>query len=176
MAQAERFHFFFGSESPCSNWHSATFALPHPTAGGDLPLGAVVPAFRYNCVEQRMMHAKALMFGDKKAAAAVMASGNPKTQKELGRKVVGFDEKEWTAKAFGIVKDAVRAKFDQNPALRARLLAIDCDTFVEASPYDRIWGIGLGAGDARARNRAQWRGTNLLGRALTEVRDELRAQ
>ena len=44
---------------------------------------------------------------------------------------------------------------------------------VEASPRDRLWGIGLGASNPKAQNPAEWRGKNLLGKCLTEVRDKL---
>jgi len=44
---------------------------------------------------------------------------------------------------------------------------------VEASPLDRVWGIGLAADDPRAADPAGWRGLNLLGFALMEARDLL---
>lgn len=44
---------------------------------------------------------------------------------------------------------------------------------MEASPYDRIWGIQLSADTPEAQNPFRWRGENLLGFALMEVRDEL---
>ena len=49
-------------------------------------------------------------------------------------------------------------------------------TLVEASPRDRLWGIGLGASNPKAKNPATWRGKNLLGYCLTEVRDKLMKQ
>ena len=45
---------------------------------------------------------------------------------------------------------------------------------VEASPYDAIWGIRLAASSPEAQDPMKWRGQNLLGFALMEVRDELR--
>ena len=45
---------------------------------------------------------------------------------------------------------------------------------VEASPYDNIWGIRLAASSPEAQDPMKWRGQNLLGFALMEVRDELR--
>ena len=71
------------------------------------------------------------------------------------------------------MKDGNRAKFTQNAELRALLLATRGTTLVEASPYDRIWGIGLAATDPRAHDPKTWRGQNLLGKILTELRDEL---
>lgn len=65
------------------------------------------------------------------------------------------------------------AKFSQNPDLKEFLLGTGDAVIVEASPYDKIWGIGLKANDERARNPETWRGENLLGFALMDVREEL---
>ena len=65
-------------------------------------------------------------------------------------------------------------QFSQNADLRKTFLATHPRTLVEAAPRDRLWGIGLGAFNPKARNRSQWRGRNLLGQILTEVREELR--
>ena len=67
-------------------------------------------------------------------------------------------------------------QFSQNPRLRDALMATGTTVLVEASPWDRIWGIGLAADDPRAQNKNEWQGTNWLGYALTEVREELRKQ
>ena len=67
-----------------------------------------------------------------------------------------------------------RLKFSQDPELHRALLATGDTLLVEAAPYDRIWGVGLTAGRASAVPEAQWPGTNLLGKALTQVRDELK--
>ena len=45
--------------------------------------------------------------------------------------------------------------------------------FVEAAGRDTIWGIGLGSKNPKARDPATWRGLNLLGFALTEVRQRI---
>ena len=58
--------------------------------------------------------------------------------------------------------------------LRRMLLATGEREFVEASPMDRIWGIGFAEGDVE-RNRHRW-GKNLLGRALGDVRARLREE
>jgi len=154
------FTFFFTEASPFSQWYRCTFG-----AGGRA----------FNCAEQYMMHGKALLFGDAEIAAEILAADHPREHKALGRKVRGFDDAVWRREREGIVLAGNRAKFTQDLALREQLLATRGTTLVEASPYDRIWGIGLAATDPRAQDPKQWRGQNLLGRILTALRDELLA-
>lgn len=114
---------------------------------------------------------KALMFDPSKVEAIVKAT-NPKDVKHLGRAVQNFDDKVWKARRYEIMKDVLRAKFS-DAGLRQLLLSTGNRTLVEASPYDRVWGIGLSADDPRALNPNNWRGSNLLGKALMEIRAEL---
>ena len=85
----------------------------------------------------------------------------------------GFDEARWSAARREIVLLGNLKKFQQNPPLAKFLLSTGSCVLVEASPVDRVWGIGLAADDERAANPLQWRGENLLGFALMEVRDRL---
>jgi len=64
-------------------------------------------------------------------------------------------------------------QFSQNIHLKKMLLKSAGTVLAEASPHDRKWGIGLAANDPHARHRHLWRGTNLLGEVLMEVRDML---
>jgi ribA/ribD-fused uncharacterized protein len=121
-----------------------------------------------------MMHGKAMLFGDTATAREVLAAAHPKQHKALGRKVKPFVDETWKAKRIEIVTAGSRAKFTQNAELMALLLETNGTELVEASPYDRIWGIGLGANDPRASDPKQWRGQNLLGKILTALREELR--
>ncbi len=121
-----------------------------------------------------MMAGKALLFKDEEAAERIRSASSPKQVKEFGRQVRGFDEAQWNEARRGIVVEGNFEKFRQNPALREFLLKTAGEVIVEASPVDRIWGIGLAADDERASNPLQWRGENLLGFALMEVRDRLR--
>jgi len=84
-----------------------------------------------------------------------------------------FDDAAWKREREAIVLAGNRAKFTQDKDLLAQLLATRGTTLVEASPYDRIWGIGLAATDPKAQDPATWRGQNLLGKILTQLRDEL---
>ncbi|PVD23799.1 hypothetical protein C0Q70_17073 [Pomacea canaliculata] len=159
LEQAKKnFEFFWRKDSPFSQWHKAKFSVD-----GQL----------YNCAEQFMMHQKAVLFGDHAVAEKILTSKDPRAQKSLGRKVKNFDEAAWTGECFNIVKRGNRAKFSQNDSLKSILFATHPRTLVEASPVDTIWGIGLSEDNPLAWDRSTWQGKNLLGLALTEVRDEL---
>lgn len=93
--------------------------------------------------------------------------------KAYGRAVRNFDEDTWGKECYRIVKKASLAKFSQNPELGEYLKSTKNRILVEASPRDRIWGIGMGQSHPDAENPMKWRGRNLLGFALTEARDEL---
>lgn len=130
----------------------------------------------YVCAEQFMMAEKARLFGDARTLARILATDSPREHKALGRQVAGFDGPTWERERLGIVVRGNRAKFGQDPARRSALLATGDKILVEASPIDRIWGVGLRADDPRVHDRGQWRGLNLLGEALMIVRAELRGE
>lgn len=123
-----------------------------------------------------MMAGKARLFGDEATAARIISAGSPKQVKEFGRQVSGFVENEWDSAKRRIVYEGNLAKFSQNADLRQFLLSTGDKVLVEASPVDRIWGIRLAADDDRASNPLQWRGENLLGFILMDVRDTLAAK
>jgi ribA/ribD-fused uncharacterized protein len=127
----------------------------------------------YSCAEQYMMAEKARLFHDKEMLEKIMQAVSPKEMKAYGRAVQDFDKNVWESNCFQIVKDASREKFSQNPDLLQFLLGTRERILVEASPRDRIWGIGMGKNNPDAENPMKWRGRNLLGFALTEVRDNL---
>ena len=120
-----------------------------------------------------MMAEKARLFGDDETVERILQTPDPGTARMLGRTVRGFDEVRWRETRFDIVVRANRAKFSQRPELCAFLHSTRDQVLVEASPHDRTWGIGLDAADPRARDPRRWRGLNLLGFALMEVRSEL---
>ena len=122
-----------------------------------------------------MMAGKARLFGDEEAERrAVSRRAAPRAAKKAGRLVRGFDEAVWERERFALVVEGSVHKFGQNADLREFLLNTGDRVLVEASPVDRIWGIGLAADDQRAADPASWRGPNLLGFALMEARAELR--
>jgi len=132
-----------------------------------------IDGITYNCCEQYMMAEKAAVFGDADLHGQILAAISPREQKELGRKVHGFDEQIWKRVCRGIVYHGNMAKFSQNADLAEQLLATSPRMLVEANPRDGIWGIGLTQDDPNALDPAQWQGTNWLGIALMQVRQNL---
>jgi ribA/ribD-fused uncharacterized protein len=122
-----------------------------------------------------MMWRKAVLFGDEAMAGRILAAPHPKVAKALGGRVTPFRQEEWDAHRYEIVVAGNLAKFGQDDELRDYLLTTGERVLVEASPMDRIWGIGLGRDDPRAADPRRWRGTNLLGFALMDVREGLRS-
>ncbi|MBE1530929.1 NADAR family protein [Actinomadura algeriensis] len=156
-----KFVFFWrehGLTGCLSQWHASPFT---------------VDGVRYATAEHYMMAEKARLFGDERAAAAVIAAPHPGRAKDLGRRVTGFDESTWREHRLDIVVRGNLAKFAQHDDLRAYLVGTRRRILAEASPRDRVWGIGLTADDPRAERPDAWRGENLLGRALMTVRDRL---
>ena len=117
------------------------------------------------------MYHKALLFDDSDVATQILAATTPIEVKALGRQVKNFDEETWKENRYRIVKEGNILKFSQHLDLREKLLATKGKMLVEASPRDRIWGIGYGAKNALA-NKERW-GLNLLGQVLVEIRDEM---
>lgn len=128
--------------------------------------------------EHWMMHSKALLFNDEHIARLVLEIGadtgaDLKAVKDLGRQVRGFDETIWVEHRERIVKQGNVLKFEQNEELRRLLLETGDKILVEASPFDRIWGIGKSEKDINVNDTSRW-GLNLLGKILMEVRMEVR--
>ena len=153
---SEKFTFFW--HGPFSQWYRQDF---------------VVEGVTYNCAEQYMMAAKAKLFEDDETLDKIMASTSPKEQKQLGREVKNFDKDKWDAVARDLVEKGNYAKFTQNNDLKKMLLETIGTTLVEASPYDKIWGIGMDDKNPLALNRNTWKGLNWLGEVLTRVRDRI---
>lgn len=130
----------------------------------------------YTSAEQWMMASKARLFGDRAVLAEVMGTSDPAQVKSLGRRVQGFEENSWAALRFDLVTIGNVAKFGQNEDLRRHLLGTGESVLVEASPSDRIWGIGLGRDAPEAKDPRTWRGRNLLGFALVRTRAVLRKE
>jgi ribA/ribD-fused uncharacterized protein len=138
------------------------------------PADFVVVGLTYRSTEHWMMAEKARLFDDDETLVRILAAKSPAEAKKLGREIQHFKPEIWEAHKVEIVVAGNLHKFRQNPALHQFLLATNDRVLVEASPMDAIWGIGLAADSADALQPDRWRGPNLLGFALMEVRDQLR--
>jgi len=143
-----------------SQWFGAPFAID---------------GVRYPTAEHYMMAEKARLFGDAAALEKVLGAGSPAAAKAAGRGVLGFKDEVWLAHRWDIVVRANVAKFAQNAELREFLMQTGDRVLVEASPVDKIWGIGLAGDDEFAEKPRFWKGLNLLGFALMEAREQLAA-
>lgn len=141
-----------------SQWHKSKF---------------VIEGITFTHAEQYMMYGKAMLFGDTVTAQKILKATHPKEQKSLGRQVQNYDEAVWVKHREDVVYKGNYAKFTQNPKMLEELLTTT-GILVEASPYDRIWGIGRGLKDPLALDPKTWNGLNLLGFVLTKLREDLK--
>jgi ribA/ribD-fused uncharacterized protein len=144
--------------SCCSQWFPAPFKISNE---------------RYLTAEHYMMAEKARLFNDDETLEEILICETPKEAKALGRRVKNFQEFAWKQRCSQIVVEANLAKFTQNPELANWLRSTAPSVLVEASPFDRIWGIGMAKSHEFAKTPQKWNGRNLLGFALMEVRDAL---
>ena len=155
--------YFFGhkqytkeiDESCLSQWYIRSFRVENKV---------------YTSMEQYMMHAKALLFKDIEIAEEIMRKKNPGEIKRLGREVKNFNAKIWERYKYKIVLKGNICKFLYNVDLFNYMESSDVQIFAEASPYYDIWGIKLSVDKAYDRTPQHWKGRNLLGFALTDVK------
>lgn len=152
--------FFYASKDVFSNFYSSSF---------------IVGSIKFNCGEQFIMNAKALLFEDSDTAEKIMNETRPMIIKSLGRKVKNFDKKVWAEKRENITYIGLLAKFKQNERLRTALLSTENKDLVEASPTDTTWGIGMSENHPDVENKNLW-GKNILGNILMKVRNHISAE
>jgi ribA/ribD-fused uncharacterized protein len=127
----------------------------------------------FRSAEHYMMWRKATLFGDNVIAEKTLAAASPGEAKELGRTVNGFSEQTWLEHRWAIVVEGSTLKFSSDQSLRDYLIGTRDRVLVEASPRDRIWGIGMTADSEFTTTPGEWRGLNLLGFALMEARSRM---
>ncbi len=123
--------------------------------------------------EQAFMYMKAKVF-DKSKCNKILETDSPQEAKKIGRKIRNYDDLKWASLRYDVMKDILFYKFSQNPELKIILLKTGNKILVEGSPYDKIWGVGIHFKDELIYNESNWRGQNLLGKALMEVREKLK--
>jgi ribA/ribD-fused uncharacterized protein len=159
MRTTDEFVFFWGNQDIYSNFYPETF---------------VHDEIRFDWAEQAVMYRKAMLFGAKDVAREILMATSAMQCKSLGRsRRIPFDENVWRRNRERIYREVLMDKFSL-PHLKKQLLATGNRRMVEASPTDTIWGIGLHENHKDAENPTKWRGSNLLGKVLTQVRENLK--
>lgn len=153
MKQTDKYTFFW--KGPFSQWHIESFEER---------------GVRYNCAEQYMMAQKALLFRDFESYDKIMESTWQKEMQDLGRGVKNYVQDVWDENKYRIVFKGNFLKFTQNIELENLLLETGNTILVEASPVDKVWGIGMTEDDPDCLDFNKWKGLNMLGFAITEVK------
>lgn len=155
---------FYGQDGPygCfSNFYEAHFIMDHRL-------------FRWS--EQYIMYKKAELFGDQDMMHEIMLVDAPRFAKRYGRLVSGYVDEEWVAQRRELSTLGIYAKFKYNPGIAKILLGTGDAIIAECSPRDKIWGIGMSVSNPDINNPQRWRGENLLGEILMDVRTMLRSE
>ena len=159
MRETDTHIFFWGEEF--SNWYDCRF---------------LYKGNKFYNSEQAFMWEKARFFEDGEIAGRILETPNPSVAKRLGRQVKNFDSNKWMNPGYQFMIDVNISKYTQDEELKEKLLSTGNKILVEASPYDAIWGIGLGEGNDEILDENNWKGLNLLGKALMEVRNIIKNQ
>lgn len=128
----------------------------------------------FHCSEQYLMYQKCLLFDAENDTMLkkILAEKEPAKIKALGRKVKNYNDGVWDEFRYQIMVDGLYLKFSQNPQIGEQLCATYPNMLYEAAPNDNIWGIGMCAKEAITKDESEY-GTNLLGKALMNVREQL---
>lgn len=167
MRITEEFVLFWGDGDVFSNFHPAPFIL------SDRDYGPIQGPIVVPSSEHAFMFFKAMYFNDHSTALEILKAPHPYDAKKLGRTVHGFNEAEWNAVSFDFMYVVNFGKYTQNEKLMDILLLTEGKCLVEASPYDKVWGVGLGENDLAVEDRANWKGENRLGNVLNKLRADL---
>lgn len=165
-----KYTFFWKNKSPFSQWYGSWMDNGDAKYDGSF----VIDGIKYITCESYMMAEKAKLFGDMEIHTKILETTHPRDVKAMGRLVKDFDLSVWEANCKQIVYDGNYAKFTQHPNLLKVLMDTGDTKILEASPFDKIWGLGLSEEDARKIPEKEWPGKNWLGEILTKLRDDLK--
>jgi hypothetical protein len=148
-----------------SNYQRTSFQFP----------SLVLPLWTFTSTEQGFMFLKALFFKDFETAEKIINTDDPDKCRRLGRQVKNYEENAWDRVRYALFYDLNLQKYSQDYNLKSKLMSPEFKDkkFVEASPIDLIWGIGMGEWDKGVTNENKWKGQNYLGRIITTIRDRL---
>ena len=119
------------------------------------------------------MYNKAIVFNDINVANQILKTTDVAVIKQFGRTVANYDDNYWNGIRQIVVYDGLIQKFSQNSELKRMLADTGNSILAECAVRDRIWGIGLSMEDADRFDRTKWKGQNLLGYALMQVRNKI---
>lgn len=166
VQKESQFIFFWGHQS-------SNYEITKSCFSQWWPCKFIFEGITYSSTEQWMMAEKARIFSDREILEDILQTNDPKLIKELGRRIAFFDEEVWNIRKYDVVYEGNYLKFSQNESLKSYLLSTGNKVIVEASPYDNVWGIGMKQQDEGISDPKNWKGENLLGFVLMEVRKAL---
>lgn len=158
MRITDKFVFFFTGSDVCSNFY---------------PCKIIYEEKEFSSSEQLFMWLKAKFFNDKEMSTKILQAQTPREAKSLGRLVKNYDDDLWNEHRDGVMLESLKAKFDHCQEFKDLILGNTDKTFVEASPYDRIWGVGLSETDPKIENPNKWLGQNRLGKCINKLIETL---
>ena len=133
--------------------------------------------YTFTSAEQGFMYIKAITFGDNVTAQKILNTDDPNRCRKLGRQVKGYNDAEWAKIRYDVFYTLNWAKYTQDKKLQEKLLdpQFDGKKFIEASPIDKIWGIGYAEDNPNIEFTDMYWGKNYLGRILTNIRKRLKS-
>ena len=155
IVQDDNLYLFWQTDSSFSNWTLSPY----------IHEGVI-----FKSSEHGMMYEKAKLF-DPSMREDIVNAGHPRDVKALGRKIANFDPEVWDQMSVKLFVPHLVSKFTQNETFKAELLGTGDRVIAEASPYDKVWGIGLAPDNPKALIMRNWNGENRLGIALMLARD-----
>ena len=127
-----------------------------------------------NCCEKAIMACKASLMNDDETFYKIIMAKKPKIIKAYGRIVKNFDNDKWLRCVEAIAYYIVYQKFKKNEYIQKILLSTENAILVEASPYNKLWGVGLSINNDDIYDIEKWNGVNILSYALMKVHTQLR--
>lgn len=147
----------------------AEWVPSHPVA-----ITSTLDGKRFSSTEQYIMYRKCMILGDEAAAKQVMTTDDPGQQQAIGRNARNYHNTVWDGVCQVVAMRGLLAKFSQHDDLRQKLLETGNAYLVECARSDRRWACGIGLYDDNRRDIDRWKGKNILGFALMEVRKSMR--